>query len=231
MQLFYSTDISNSKIILSKSESHHCIKVLRKSISDEIMVVDGVGNLYFTKLIGLNPKKVILEITNIQKEYSKRENYIHIAISPTKSMDRLEWFLEKVVEIGIDELTLIQCMNSERTKIKMERCDKIIMSAMKQSLKAYLPKLNPLVKFNEFISQSHSVQIKSIGFLGIKKSTFITDYHKNKNSHLICIGPEGDFSDSEIQIALANGFRCISLGNSRLRTETAGVVVATLINL
>ena len=231
MQLFYSTDVSDGKINLSKSESHHCVKVLRKSINDIVMVIDGVGNLYTTKLIDLNSKKNILEIIETQKYYGKRENYLHIAIAPTKSMDRLEWFLEKVVEIGIDEITFIQCKNSERTKIKMERCDKIIMSAMKQSLKAYLPQLNPLVKFNEFISHSHSVQSKSIGFLGIKNSTFITDYHKNKHSHLICIGPEGDFSDSEIQIALANGFRCISLGYSRLRTETAGVVVATLINL
>jgi len=231
MQLFYSTDISDGKINLTKAESHHCIKVLRKSINDIVMVIDGVGNLYTTKLINLNPQNTILEITDTQEDYGKRENYLHIAIAPTKSMDRLEWFIEKVVEIGIDEISLIQCKNSERTKIKMERCEKIILSATKQSLKAFLPRLNPLVEFDQFINENHFEIAKSIGYLGSKKSAFLSDYHKDKHSHLICIGPEGDFSDSEIQIALTNGFQCISLGNSRLRTETAGVVASTLINL
>ncbi len=231
MQLFYSTDISDSKIILSTPESHHCVKVLRKSINDVIMVIDGVGNLYTTTLIDLNPKKTILEITDIKKEYGKRENYLHIAIAPTKNMDRLEWFIEKIVEIGIDEISLIHCKNSERTKIKMERCEKIMMSATKQSLKAFLPTLNPLVKFDQFINESHFEMVKSIAYLGFEKSTYITECHKAKKSHLICIGPEGDFSSDEVQMAKENGFQCISLGDSRLRTETAGVVVATLINL
>ena len=231
MQLFYSTNISNGKIVLSKTESHHCIKVLRKSMDDTIMVVDGVGNLYSTRLIDTNAKASILEITNIQKGFGKRKNYLHIAIAPTKNMDRLEWFLEKGVEIGIDEITFIQCINSERTKINMERCNKIIMSAMKQSLKAYLPKLNLIVGFNDFIKGNHSVEAKSIGFLGTGKSMPITDIHKNKNSHIVCIGPEGDFSIEELQLAKENGFQCSSLGDSRLRTETAGVVASTLINL
>jgi 16S rRNA (uracil1498-N3)-methyltransferase len=231
MQLFYSTDISDGKINLSKSEYHHCVKVLRKSINDIVMVIDGMGNLYTTRLIDLNAKKSILEITDTQKDYGKRENYLHIAIAPTKSMDRLEWFLEKVVEIGIDEITFIQCKNSERTKIKMERCDKIIMSATKQSLKAFLPTLNPLVKFEQFINENHSETANSIAYLGSKKSVFLSDCHNNKQSHLVCIGPEGDFSPAEVQMAINNRFQCISLGNSRLRTETAGVVVSTLINL
>lgn len=231
MQLFYSTDISGGKINLSQSESNHCIKVLRKSINDIVMVVDGMGNLYKTKLIDLNPKKSILEIVDIQKDYGKRDNYLHIAIAPTKSSDRLEWFLEKVVEIGIDEITFIRCKNSERTKINMERCEKIILSAAKQSLKAFLPTLNPLMGFNQFINQNHSEVTKSIGYLGDKKSIFLSDYHSDGDSHLICIGPEGDFISDEIQIAISNGFECISLGDARLRTETAGVVASTLINL
>ena len=231
MQLFYSTNISDGKINLSKSESHHCVKVLRKSINDIVMVIDGVGNLYTTKLIDSNPKKNILEITDTQKDYGKREKYLHIAIAPTKSMDRLEWFIEKVVEIGIDEISLIQCKNSERTKIKMERCEKIILSATKQSLKAFLPTLNPLVKFDQFINENHFEMAKSIGYLGSEKSAFLSDYHNDKQSHLVCIGPEGDFSSDEVQMAIKNGFQCISLGDSRLRTETAGVVVSTLINL
>jgi len=230
MQLFYSTDISDGKIELSQAESHHCVKVLRKSINDIIMVIDGVGNLYTTKLIDLNSEKNILEIIETQKYYGKRENYLHIAIAPTKSMDRLEWFLEKVVEIGIDEITFIECENSERTKIKIERCKKIILSATKQSLKAFLPILNPLVKFDQFINKNHFEMAKSIGYLGSEKSTFLSDYHDDKQSHLVCIGPEGDFSPAEVQMAINNGFQCISLGDSRLRTETAGVVASTLIN-
>jgi len=231
VQLFYSTNIFDGRIELSKTESHHCLKVLRKSINDIVMVIDGVGNLYTTKLIDLNPKKTMLEITATQRDYGKRENYLHIAITPTKSMDRLEWFIEKVVEIGIDEVTLIQCKNSERTKIKIERCEKIIMAATKQSLKAFLPTLNPFVKFDQFINENHFEVAKSIGYLGSEKSIFLSDYHENKQSHLVCIGPEGDFSSTEVQMAINNGFQCISLGNSRLRTETAGVVAATLINL
>ena len=231
MQLFYSTDISDGKIELPQAEFHHCVKVLRKSINDIVMVIDGVGNLYTTKLIDLNSKKNILEIIDIQKDYGKRENYLHIAIAPTKSMDRLEWFLEKVVEIGIDEVTFIECENSERTQIKMERCERIILSATKQSLKAFLPTLNPLVKFTQFINENHFEIAKSIGYLGTEKFVLLSDYHDDKQSHLVCIGPEGDFSPSEVQMAIKNGFQCISLGDSRLRTETAGVVASTLINL
>ena len=231
MQLFYSTDIFDGRIELSEIESHHCIKVLRKSINDIVMVIDGVGNLYTTTLIDLNPKKTILEITDTQEDYGKRKNYLHVAIAPTKSMDRLEWFIEKVVEIGIDEISLIQCKNSERTKIKMGRCEKIILSATKQSLKAFLPTLNPLVKFDQFINENHFEIAKSIGYLGSEKSTFLADYHDDKQSHLVCIGPEGDFSPAEVQMAIKNGFQCISLGDSRLRTETAGVVASILINL
>ena len=230
MQLFYSTNIIDDIIELSKDESHHCVKVLRKSINDAIMVIDGVGNLYTSKVIDLNSQKTILKITNIHKDYSKRANHLHIAISPTKSMDRLEWFIEKVVEIGIDEITLLHCKNSERTKIKMERCEKIIMSATKQSLKSFLPRLNPLIQFDEFINKNHIETAKSIGYLGSQESIFLSDYHRGKNSHLICIGPEGDFCAGEVKIAIQNGFQIISLGNSRLRTETAGVVVSTLIN-
>ncbi|MBC8311127.1 MAG: 16S rRNA (uracil(1498)-N(3))-methyltransferase [Candidatus Marinimicrobia bacterium] len=231
MQLFYSTDIYDGKIELSKTESHHCVKVLRKSIDDVIMVIDGVGNLYTTKLIELNPKKTILEITNVKKEFGKRANYLHIAIAPTKSMDRLEWFMEKVIEIGVDEISLIHCKNSEREKVKLDRCEKIIMSATKQSLKAFLPKLNPIIKFEQFIKTSHFEVAKSIGYLGNEKSVFLSDFHSDKESHLICIGPEGDFSTHEVKMAKDNGFHCISLGKSRLRTETAGVVASTLINL
>jgi 16S rRNA (uracil1498-N3)-methyltransferase len=231
MQLFYSTDIIDGRIQLSKTESHHCIRVLRKSVDDIVMVIDGVGNLYTTKLIDLDPQKSILEITDTQKDYGKRRNYIHIAIAPTKSVDRLEWFIEKVVEIGIDAITLIQCKHSERTKIKMERCEKIILSATKQSLKAFLPTLNPLVEFDQFITENHSEVGKSIGYLGSEDSILLSDHHDGKQSHLVCIGPEGDFSTGEVQLAMKNGFQCVTLGDSRLRTETAGVVASTLINL
>ena len=231
MQLFYSTDIDGRRIFLSESESRHCIKVLRKQINDNVMVVDGLGNLYSTILVNMDPNNTILEIKDIKKQYGKRTKYLHIAISPTKSMDRLEWFLEKVVELGVDEITFIECNNSERFKVNIARCKKIIISAIKQSVKAYLPKLNDLVKFDKFMIQNHHVNVKSICFLGLENSTFISNLHDDKRSHLICIGPEGDFTENEVSLAIKNNFNCISLGNSRLRTETAGVVVATMINL
>ena len=230
MQLFYSTNITEDKILLNKHESHHCIRVLRKKMGDEIYVIDGNGPLYTCKIIEADPKKCILKIINKNIQFHNRESYVHIAIAPTKSMDRFSWFLEKAVEIGIDEFTLLVTQNSERQKINIDKCIKTIISATKQSLQGKIPIINKPLNFNKFMQLKHKESAKSIGFIHEEIRLSFADIHHGEFSHLICIGPEGDFSSAEINLAIENGFSPISLGNTRLRTETAGIVAATLAN-
>jgi len=230
MQIFYAPDISNNIHTLTEEESKHCIRVLRLDIGDEITLVDGKGGLYKTRIIKPEPKRCQVEVFESIYEYEKRNHYLHIAIAPTKNIERFEWFLEKTTEIGIDEVTPLLCEHSERKVINNDRLEKIIVSAMKQSIKAYLPKLNQLTPFKSFI------QTKQQG------DTYIAHCNKNDLKHLknyvstnthstILIGPEGDFSPDEVNVALENSYKEISLGNSRLRTETAGVVACHIVNL
>ncbi len=230
MQLFYSTIILDDEILLDKQESHHCIRVLRKKMGDKIYVIDGNGPLYTGEIIEVDPKKCVLRIIDKNIEFHNRESYIHIAIAPTKSMDRFSWFLEKAVEIGIDEFSLLITQNSERQKINIDKCKKTIISATKQSLQGKIPIINELINFNEFMQFKHKESAKSIGFIHEEIKSSFADIHHGESSHLICIGPEGDFSNSEIDLAIENGFSPISLGNTRLRTETAGMVATTLAN-
>lgn len=229
MHIFYTPDINSNIYQLSEEESKHCIKVLRLKINEEVNLVDGKGGLYLAKITDDHPKKTILNIVNHQKEYAKRNHYLHIAVAPTKNIDRFEWFLEKATEIGIDEITPIICEHSERKEIKIERSNKIITSAVKQSLKAYHPKLNQAVVFAEFIKIA-SADAKFIAHCEQSdRQTIETGFLKHKK-YLILIGPEGDFSSTEINVALQNGFTAISLGNSRLRTETAALAACFEVN-
>src|SRR5476651_1185881 len=160
MQLFYTPDIepSHPQYFLSEEESKHCVRVLRLEAGAEVQLIDGRGGLYTAVIKDAHPKRTILQITNVITEYNKRNHYLHIAVAPTKNLDRLEWFLEKATEIGIDEITLIICQRSERKEAKAERLNKIITSAIKQSLKAYHPVLNEPVSFNKCLSQPFSGQ-------------------------------------------------------------------------
>ena len=230
MHLFYTPDISEKTYTLNEIESKHCIKVLRLNINDQIELIDGKGNFYEAKIIDPNPKKCTVEITKTINEFGKRNHYLHIAIAPTKNMDRFEWFLEKATEIGIDEISPIICDHSERKVIKQERLEKIIISAIKQSIKAYKPKLNKVMKYSDFIKQNFD-GIKYIAHCEeYEKHTLKSNYKTGENA-LILIGPEGDFSLQEIEFAKNNSFLETNLGNSRLRTETAGVVACHTINL
>lgn len=227
MLLFYQAEIEKYNF-LSEEDSRHCVKVLRKNNKDIIHVVDGLGGLFECEIIKAHEKKCELRILNIEREFQKRNNYLHIAIAPTKNADRIEYFIEKCVEIGVDEITLIQTKHSERKNQKVERLEKIAISAMKQSLKAYLPKINELIDFGKFIKQENQ---------GAKFIAHLTDDAKplqslvqNEKSFLLLIGPEGDFSNNEIIQAQNAEFQVVTLGNSRLRTETAGVVGCTIIN-
>lgn len=230
MHLFYTPDLDNNLYTLNETESKHCIRVLRLNINDQIQLIDGKGGFFTAKIIDSNPKKCIVEIIDTKTEFGKRNHYLHIAIAPTKNIDRFEWFLEKATEIGIDEITPIICEHSERKSLNPERLEKIIVSAIKQSIKAYKPKLNNLISYVEFISQNSDYK-KYIAHCEENTKTLLkNDYNKSQNA-IVLIGPEGDFSPNEIKLAKQNGFREISLGESRLRTETAGVVACHTINL
>ena len=224
MQLFYTPDITPTTIEFSfdKDESKHIIKVLRKSEGQIIHITDGVGNLYFSEIILASEKKCTVKITEC-KSYPPTNFYIHLAVAPTKMNDRYEWFLEKVTEIGVNEITPIICDNSERKIIKNERFDKIILAAMKQSNQFYLPKLNDPITYKQFIAQNLDGNL-FIAHCEERDKVLLKDAFKIQEKYTLLIGPEGDFSTKEIDAAINKGFKPVSLGHTRLRTETAAVV-------
>lgn len=228
MQLFYKANFEQDAV-LDEIDSKHCIRVLRKKEGDQIMVTDGIGNLFTCQIAEANQKKTKLRILGIQREFEKPDRYIKVVIAPTKNIDRMEYFVEKAVEIGISEVAFILTKNSERKHLKLDRLNRIAISAMKQSLKAYLPKLTDLATFKEYLTQNEPLNQKFVAHLN-EKSTELTT-NKIADSVCIMIGPEGDFDPSEIEMAETAGYEMVSMGNSRLRTETAGLVAVTLLNM
>ena len=222
MALFYVPNLA-SAYVLPEEESQHAIKVLRLQIGDEITVVDGAGGYHKATITNAHHKHCAFKITETTLEFSKRDYKLHIAIAPTKNIERLEWFIEKATEIGIDEITPIICRFSERKIVKEERLEKIIVSAAKQSVKAYFPKLNPLCTF-ESLMKKHQASQKFIAHCYEEDKKLLQNEIAKSSDVLILIGPEGDFSKEEVLQAISLGFIPVSLGNSRLRTETAGVV-------
>lgn len=228
MHLFYTPDISGGEYELTEEESRHCIKVLRLVKGDNINLIDGRGGFYTAEILDAHPKHTRLVVIEYSKEFSKRNHYLHIAVAPTKNIDRFEWFLEKATEIGIDEITPIICERSERKEVKTERLNKIITSAVKQSLKAYHPKLNESCRFKDFVTEP--AEEKFIAHCIDEQKSSLSDKITKNSNYTILIGPEGDFSSSEIETAMRFGFIPISLGNSRLRTETAALEACFEIN-
>ena len=222
MALFYVPNLSVGHV-LPEEESQHAVKVLRMQVGDAISVVDGTGGFYHAVISNPHPKHCEFEIKKTILEFGKRDYKIHIAIAPTKNIERLEWFIEKATEIGIDQITPIICRFSERKIVKAERLEKIIVSAAKQSLKAYFPVLNPQCTFDELISK-HNASQKFIAHCYEEDKKLLQNEIKKSSDVLILIGPEGDFSKEEVQSAILHDFIPVSLGESRLRTETAGVV-------
>ena len=222
MFLFYVPNLSAASI-LPDEESLHAVKVLRLKTGDSIQIVDGNGGFFNARITTPHHKHCAFEITETLVDASKRNYHLHIAIAPTKNIDRLEWFIEKATEIGIDEITPLFCQNSERKVVKEERLEKIIVSAAKQSLKAKFPTLNPPCSFNEFI-RTYNAEQQFIAHCYNNEKTLLKSEIKHGKSVLILIGPEGDFSPEEVNTAIKNGYQPVSLGDSRLRTETAGVV-------
>ncbi len=232
MHIFYTPNIRNQEsYTLSAGESRHCIRVLRLKKNSEVQLVDGLGNLYSGIISEPDPKGCKIVISEVTLNYHKRNFHLHIAIAPTKSADRFEWFLEKVTEIGIDEITLILCSRSERTSIRTERLDKVIVAAMKQSVIALKPVINEFTDIGHFISKeagSHSRKFIAY-YKGDERQDISRSYRPQEN--VIClIGPEGDFSQEEIELATKNHYQPVTLGINRLRTETAGVVACGIFN-
>ena len=228
MQLFYLENPEN-EIFLSTQESKHATKVLRKKEGDILNFTDGKGNFYKAEITLADSRKCRLQIVSSEQKEKQHNYHLHIAIAPTKNMDRFEWFLEKATEIGIDEITPIICSRSERKVIKTERCNKILLSAMKQSLKFHLPKLNEAISLTDFL-KSNLDGAKYIAHCE-KSDKLELKNEKLEEKTLILIGPEGDFSPPEIEMALQNNLKAVSLGTSRLRTETAGIVAVHTINI
>lgn len=229
MQLFYAPDIETTNT-LPEGESQHCIKVLRLAKGDVINITDGKGKLFNAEISNPHPKHCEVSILECKEFSSSWGCKIEIAIAPTKNIDRMEWFTEKCVEMGIDTITPINCRYSERKEIKPERIEKVIISAMKQSLKYTKPILSQMIKFNELIKQPFN-GVKFIAHCHEGEKELLKDAYNKGDSCLILIGPEGDFSKEEVTIAIANGFKPISLGDSRLRTETAGIVACNTIHI
>jgi 16S rRNA (uracil1498-N3)-methyltransferase len=226
--LFYSPEIEKTKC-LDSIDSLHAVKVLRKKQGDIIQVTDGIGGWYRCSISDPNPKVCKLDIIDFEKDYKAPKRRIFVGICPTKNADRIEYFIEKSVEIGISGIFFIKTQHTYPKKINLERFKKIAISGMKQSLKAYLPEMREMVNFSTFIKESGSFSQKLIAHLDgqaidIAKTQLDAEL-------LILIGPEGDFSKEELKLALENNFKTVMLGENRLRTETAGVVAVSILNL
>jgi len=227
MKVFYFQNTGEQKIILDEEESIHAIRVLRLKENDEVHLIDGIGGLFKAKISNAHPKKCEVQIEE-KIEIYKRKYYKHIAIAPPKSIDRFEWFLEKATEIGVDEITPLLTDRSERKNLNVERLEKILTSTMKQCIQPFRPKLNPLMRYSDFISQHTKGYI---AHLETGEEELLQKIYQPGNDCLILIGPEGDFSPAEVVLAKQNGYTSISLGHSRLRVETAGLAACHTITV
>ena len=229
MQLFYNPDLDNSykQFFFTAEESKHIVRVLRKKEKDLLYITNGRGYLFEAEILIADQKKCKAQIVTTKKSVPKRYR-LHMVVAPTKMNDRYEWFLEKATEIGVDEITPVLCENSERKTLKMERMERILQSAMKQSLQTNLPKLNPMVPFKDFL-QKNNLDLKFIAHCAEGEKMELKRRAAADKDITILIGPEGDFSKTEIDAALAKGYVPISLGKNRLRTETAAIVACTII--
>lgn len=232
MHLYFAPNIEE-ELCLPPDESLHCAKVLRQKAEDRISIIDGKGTYYDAEIVSAHQKRTLVKLLKRIENWNAREFRLHMAVCPTKSMDRFEWFLEKATEIGVDEITPILGRYSERKTVKPERLNRIVVAASKQSYKAAIPVVNELTRFADFMNQD------------LPKDSFMAHCYEDESKQpllktmparkevLILVGPEGDFSEEEVAMARAKGIQMVSLGESRLRTETAGVVachIATVVN-
>lgn len=236
MHLFYTADLKPDQSLfqLSEEESKHAVRVLRLNVGDQVQLIDGVGGFYEAEIADAHPKRTQLRILNYTAEFQKPNYHLHIAVAPTKNIDRIEWFLEKATEIGIQEITPIISEHSERKEVKTERLNKVIVSAMKQSLKAYMPLLNEAISLDAFLNKAGADKDLKKAIAHCEEDAekkYLNQEFERGQRYLILIGPEGDFSPSEIEKAISAGFIPVSLGEARLRTETAALYACTEIAL
>lgn len=231
MQLFYSADINSdtTSFCFDKEESKHIVRVLRKKETDIIHLTNGKGWLFEGEITSALEKKCEVKIIN-SNFFEPLDYELHLVVAPTKMNDRYEWFLEKTTEIGVSEITPIICEHSERKEVKIERFEKILLSAMKQSLQYYLPKINPPLRFSDFIRKENNGQLFIAHCIETDKKELAKEV-KSIGKITILIGPEGDFSEKEVQKALTHGYVPVSLGSTRLRTETAAVYACATISV
>jgi len=229
MQLLFSKMISGKSILLEESEARH-LNVMRLGLNDIIHITDGEGNLYESRITHIERRQATAEILKSSRTGPEKECRLHLAISPTKNIDRFEWFLEKATEIGISEISPIICHRSERAKINTDRLQRILVSAIKQSLKTLIPLLNSPLSFHEFINKNVPGQrcIASCLLNDVKELQYV---YTTGSDLVVLIGPEGDFTGEEMALSSEAGFMAVSLGESRLRTETAGVYISALFNI
>ncbi len=230
MKLFYQPDIMKGSSFLTEEESKHCIKVLRHTVGDRLDVVDGTGSKFKVRITDANPKKTCFDVIAHQRN-EELPYYIHIGIAPTKQIERTEWFLEKAIEIGVDEISFFFGRHSERKNINIDRMHKKAVSAMKQSLKYQLPIIKLYQDLPSLISHIPDKQSKYIAYVDFDNPVHLKQTSKANESSIVLIGPEGDFNVEELDFSISKGFQKVSLGPSRLRTETAGLVACHTLNL
>lgn len=227
---FYAPEIESTGI-LPEQESSHCCRVLRMKEGEDIVVVDGKGSRFHCRIVEAHPKHTAVEIMSREDASNHWDYQITIAVAPTKLSDRIEWMLEKVVEIGVDRVVLLKCRHSERKVMKLERLEKVMVSAMKQSLKGVLPVIEDMTDFSEFVKENSNSGQLFFGYCNdsFSRKEFVKEYCPGK-SVVIMIGPEGDFSPEEVEMAVAYGFIPVTFGQSRLRTETAVLYGVTAVH-
>ena len=236
MELFWSNNIEGSLVRLDREESGHCVKVLRHREGDSLSIIDGNGSLYTCTLLEADPKQAVARIESVQPSFGAHPYRLTMAVCPTKNMDRYEWFAEKATEIGVDRIVPVIGERSERRVVKTERLERIVLSAAKQSLKGAVPRILPACSVSEFIEGApegalklicHCHELESLPREGVSSAL------EGARGREICIliGPEGDFSPSEVELALSKGWNSIHLGESRLRTESAALVATTAVYL
>ncbi len=230
MNLFYAPEINGQFYSLAEEESKHIIRVLRMKTGDTVFFTNGKGMFFDCRISDANPKSCEVEIIAQKPGSDKRPFYLHMAVAPTKNLNRFEWFLEKSTEIGVDRITPVICSHSERKVVKTERLKRVLTAAMKQSVKSFHPQLDEVTSFSEIIEQPFAGE-KFIAYIDNAVTLELSKAYTPGKNALILIGPEGDFSPKEVELAKQNGFVPVRLGPSRLRTETAGVVACHTVNL
>lgn len=231
MQLFYVPEMTTGLVELPETEARHAVQVLRKRVGDQLDLVDGQGRFFRGDIVAAGKKNCSLDV-KLVREVPRRADYrLRIAISPTKTNDRFEWFLEKATEIGVDEIIPLACHRTERPRIRLDRYEKVVVSAMKQSLQAWLPRLHPLTSFTDFVDTLEAEEQGFIGWCDEQVNSPLAEICQAGRDVCILIGPEGDFTAEEVELARQHGFVPVTLGPNRLRTETAGVAAAQVIQV